>query len=374
MTVPFSRGCVREWTSPAPPTRPFWRPWPTRAICARRRKVNCAPTRSNPGSRYRAAPCTSGAWSTGDENARRTSDRGRLSGGEPVTDTLNREVPVLQGKVNGPYVDVWCEHCKRDHQHGRHESGTACRWDMMRPDAEKCTCPLGSGDGHRVAHCGDPDSPYADSGYVVAETSSPRPRRMPRTKNREVHVLYRFYSQPGELLYVGITNNPPSRFVQHRTQKDWWTEVSRIDLQSFSTRDDLAAAEREAIKSEHPRYNVTHNRNGALSQRDTRPTTGLSDTQDSSIGCLIGKYFHTTTLCAKHGGRVAQWQGQIVGTPTSDLLLLQLFEWLMGEPSGQELITLADFVAKSPILYDRSEDMHFSYKHGALGHSGRCEG
>lgn len=286
-----------------------------------------------------------------------------------MTETLDQEAPTLPGKINGPYVEVWCEHCKRDHQHGRHTPGTACRWDMMRP-AEKCTCPLGAGDGHRVAHCGDPDSPYADSGYVIAET----PRRRPPRAKSEIHVLYRFYSQAGELLYVGITSNPPSRFVQHRTQKDWWTEVSRIDLQSFSTRGDLTSAEREAIKLEHPKYNVIHNRSCGPPQHNTGEAPCLADAPDASVGCLIGKHFHTTRLCTKHGARVAEWQGRIVGAPSTDLLLVQLFEWILGEPSGQELIPLADFVAKSPILYDRNEDMRFSYQHGALGHSGRCEG
>ncbi len=46
---------------------------------------------------------------------------------------------------------------------------------IPRADAKRtrgrlpCTCPLGSGDGHRVAHCSDPRSPYYASGYVLRE-------------------------------------------------------------------------------------------------------------------------------------------------------------------------------------------------------------
>jgi hypothetical protein len=42
-------------------------------------------------------------------------------------------------------------------------------WDMLRPGKYPCTCPPGSGDGHRVAHCHDRNSPYDDTGYIAVE-------------------------------------------------------------------------------------------------------------------------------------------------------------------------------------------------------------
>ena len=77
--------------------------------------------------------------------------------------------PVLGGLADGAYISVWCSYCKRDHQHGRHDAATGCRWDSLRPEVASCTCPPGTGDGHRVAHCHDSDSPYADTGYIVKE-------------------------------------------------------------------------------------------------------------------------------------------------------------------------------------------------------------
>ena len=71
----------------------------------------------------------------------------------------------------------------------------------------------------------------------------------------QVNVLYRFYSAAGELLYVGITNDPWRRFSQHRSEKDWWAEVSTICQQSFETSEALKYAEKKAIRSENPRYN-----------------------------------------------------------------------------------------------------------------------
>ncbi|MBX7450389.1 GIY-YIG nuclease family protein [Mycolicibacterium sp. 3033] len=45
------------------------------------------------------------------------------------------------------------------------------------------------------------------------------------------HVLYRFYSPTGKLLYVGITMNPSQRFNAHRKSKDWWDEVAGITIE-----------------------------------------------------------------------------------------------------------------------------------------------
>jgi predicted GIY-YIG superfamily endonuclease len=72
------------------------------------------------------------------------------------------------------------------------------------------------------------------------------------------NVLYRFYSSTGQLLYTGITMNPPARFASHR-EKDWWTMVSGITVEHYDDRDQLIKAERRAIQIEHPVYNVVHN-------------------------------------------------------------------------------------------------------------------
>ena len=98
--------------------------------------------------------------------------------------------------------------------------------------------------------------------------------------------------------------------------------------------------------------------NGTDTHTHTTSTTGL-----------VGKYFHTTTTCPG-GHRVAEWQGAIIGEPGPGLLLVQLFEWITGCDSTQEFLTLSDFVAHKPVLYDSAEQMNFSYRGGAMGH--RC--
>lgn len=77
----------------------------------------------------------------------------------------------------------------------------------------------------------------------------------------QAHVLYRMYSADNRLLYVGITNNPTTRFASHQQDKWWWDTVELIRLENFGSRAELRQAERDAIKAELPLHNVTHNPN-----------------------------------------------------------------------------------------------------------------
>ena len=72
------------------------------------------------------------------------------------------------------------------------------------------------------------------------------------------HVLYRYFDEDGELLYIGITNDPGRRWSQHIATKPWARQISTIRLEAHPDRVAVLAAEREAIQSEHPRYNVVH--------------------------------------------------------------------------------------------------------------------
>lgn len=69
------------------------------------------------------------------------------------------------------------------------------------------------------------------------------------------HALYRFYSDDGHLLYVGITNNPGNRFPQHEKDKPWWSEVRGISIERYDDRESVLKAETRAIQIEAPKYN-----------------------------------------------------------------------------------------------------------------------
>jgi predicted GIY-YIG superfamily endonuclease len=122
----------------------------------------------------------------------------------------------------GTSVIVKCPFCKGRHCHG---------YDGAKDD------------GIRASHC--------HSGEYRFVTPAP--------VNNQAHVLYRFYSATGQLLYVGITMNPPKRFKNHRDGKEWWSAVSGITVETYNTRDELEKAERRAIQVERPLHNIAHN-------------------------------------------------------------------------------------------------------------------
>lgn len=77
--------------------------------------------------------------------------------------------------------------------------------------------------------------------------------------NGRPHALYRFYDRSDVLLYVGITVDPGARFKKHGGDKEWWTEVDRINIEHYATRREALDAEKKAIKEEQPLHNKVHN-------------------------------------------------------------------------------------------------------------------
>jgi predicted GIY-YIG superfamily endonuclease len=73
--------------------------------------------------------------------------------------------------------------------------------------------------------------------------------------------LYRMFNADDELLYVGISMSALNRIGQHKTEKAWWHEVAKITIETHHVERDLIfEIEREAIRTECPRYNVKHAR------------------------------------------------------------------------------------------------------------------
>jgi predicted GIY-YIG superfamily endonuclease len=74
--------------------------------------------------------------------------------------------------------------------------------------------------------------------------------------------LYRLLNDSGEILYIGITNSPENRLLQHKETKLWFHQAVYVDLEIYETREEALLAERKAIRSERPLYNIQHNENG----------------------------------------------------------------------------------------------------------------
>ena len=70
--------------------------------------------------------------------------------------------------------------------------------------------------------------------------------------------LYRFFSQNGTLLYVGISLSALTRYRNHKTSANWWLEISSIQVVNYPSRELAEAAEKRTIISERPLYNRVH--------------------------------------------------------------------------------------------------------------------
>ena len=70
--------------------------------------------------------------------------------------------------------------------------------------------------------------------------------------------LYRHFNEAGALLYVGISLSAVNRLSAHSQKAPWFSEIARIEIEKFDTREAAQAAEKQAIAREKPRYNVRH--------------------------------------------------------------------------------------------------------------------
>lgn len=148
--------------------------------------------------------------------------------------------------------------------------------------------------------------------------------------NTTENVLYRFWSADGELLYIGITNDPHERFRSHRATKPWWRAVATITLERHPDRTTLAAAEQKAIRDEGPTYNVTHaNQSTPQPMRvSKRAPTHISRDASSFIGtiqrpkphCTLPRlnWPHKCPTCHRIG--VIYQDADIRGRPIDDLI------------------------------------------------------
>jgi len=96
-----------------------------------------------------------------------------------------------------------------------------------------------------------------------------------------LHVLYRFFNVDGDLLYVGITNNPAGRFRDHH-KKQWWESVTHIQLAHYANRQELKAAETEAIRTEDPIFNICES--GSSFQREEAQSDLFLDEMFAAVG------------------------------------------------------------------------------------------
>ena len=147
--------------------------------------------------------------------------------------------------------------------------------------------------------------------------------------NERAHALYRFYGDGDVLLYVGLTVHLPTRLRDHRRDKDWWIEVVRMTVQRYPTREAVVEAERLAIMTERPRYNVQHNQSRGTAMN---APNAVHDDDDAVVRCetFVGSFFLSDAA--------RQWQGFIAESLPDGLYLVALFSWGDGTEYERRLV------------------------------------
>lgn len=122
--------------------------------------------------------------------------------------------------------------------------------------------------------------------------------------SQRLHVLYRFRDKRGHLLYVGQSNDALRRAGEHRRGKDWIGSVVLMEWE-WVPADKVDELERRAIESEHPRYNVQHNRGHLKVGVEVSAEVRAPTANDIAAMIVIGA---VVVLTAKWGFEaVANW-------------------------------------------------------------------
>lgn len=72
--------------------------------------------------------------------------------------------------------------------------------------------------------------------------------------------LYRHFDEDGVLLYLGVTDDPGRRRVEHERVSSWSAAVASTTIEKFSTRAVALNAERAAVIAECPKFNRVYHR------------------------------------------------------------------------------------------------------------------
>lgn len=98
--------------------------------------------------------------------------------------------------------------------------------------------------------------------------------------------LYRHYDKHGNLLYVGISLSAVHRLSQHKSNSLWASEITSIEIERFTSREDALQAERQAIEQEKPVWNTTYNtskNNKTSCSKRTQECFNLSNAPEAII-------------------------------------------------------------------------------------------
>lgn len=93
----------------------------------------------------------------------------------------------------------------------------------------------------------------------------------------EPTAVYRLFAADDTLLYIGISKRFGDRWIQHAKAKEWWPEVHHQTISWYDSEPAARQVEEDAIKAEHPRFNIIHSASGSPASRARKPRIQRQD-------------------------------------------------------------------------------------------------
>src|ERR1035441_1854209 len=163
------------------------------------------------------------------------------------------------------------------------------------------------------------------------------------TASLEPYALYRYFDARRCLLYAGKTGVLAQRVSSHIARSLWMQFVASSTFKRHETPEDLARAEREAIKAEHPIFNKKYNNTPEAKERLHAYLEGVG-----RLDLLPQKRVDGDLIPAlwEDGADLVDQIGRILASPCRHHALIRLMVAALVEghrdlPAGQQLEALA---------------------------------
>lgn len=128
---------------------------------------------------------------------------------------------------------------------------------------------------------------------VPAQPGAPK-ATSERSESRATQTaLYRFFGEDGELLYVGITKRLLTRWREHSRDyaTTWWPMVRSNTVLWYPNRTEAGRAERYAIHTEKPLYNVMHTARNKVPQGTRASRESQTEQRGDSLLEVLIEHF-----------------------------------------------------------------------------------
>lgn len=112
----------------------------------------------------------------------------------------------------------------------------------------------------------DPDQcpTCGGSGYAAIRAEKDAARAEWDRRLARSYFVYRAYDDEGILLYVGMTKMPAERWQTHKRESGWAQYAASFGMNGPFLRETAKELERDAIRTEHPLWNISgRSRGGA---------------------------------------------------------------------------------------------------------------